>query len=249
MKRRENFMRAGQGMVAAPGNGMANALSESDRRQLVAELFHALSQPLTALRCSLEMALSGRFSPGPSQENLRLALEHAEQIAHLATGIRELVETEGPGGVNGIVNLESSLGEAVMDLVPVAESAGVRLGFHAPHACPVLAEPRRLRQALFYLVESALAGAEPGESVQVQVGERERQAIVLVTVSRSPAAGAGLVAWPGAGGEGRTRDLGRRLGLAIASRTFEAAGGSLYVEEDERTWRLRLRLPLAAKAS
>jgi signal transduction histidine kinase len=235
--------------ITTTATGTSSALNESERRQLVAELFHALSQPLTALRCSLEMALSGRFSPGPSQENLHLALEHAEQIARLATGIRELVETDGPGGASVIVNLESSLGEAVVDLVPVAESAGIQLRLHAPDPCPVLAEPRRLRQALFYLVESALAAAGPGESVDVEAGERDRQAMVLLTISRSRTPATGAVPWPGTAGEEKDRDLGRRLGLAIASRTFEAAGGSLYAEEDERCWRLRLRLPLAPRAS
>ena len=233
--------------VAAAGTA-ASALNESERRQLVAELFHALSQPLTALRCSLEMALSGRFAPGPSQENLRLALEHAEQIARLATGIRELVETVTPGSPSVVINLETSLGEAVMDLVPVAESAGIQLRFHAPDACPVLAEPRRLRQALFYLVESALAAADAGESVQIEAGARDRQAVVLLTVSRNTGAANGVVAWPEVAGEEKKRELGRRLGLAIASRTFEAAGGSLYAEEGERCWRLRLQLPLAATA-
>jgi len=228
-----------------------SALSEQDRRQLVSELFHALSQPLTALRCSLEMALSGRFSPGPSEESLRLALAHSEQIAHLATGIRELLEAEAPGSPGVVVNLETSLGEAVMDLTPVAQAAGIRLFFNSQCACPVMAEPRRLRQALFYLVESALSSAGPGESVQVETGEQGRQAVVLVSVSRSrPASGTrGVMAWPGTGVEEKQRELGRRLGLAIASRTFEAAGGRLYSEEEDEFLRLRLLLPLAAKVS
>jgi len=118
---------AGPQKILEPAN--AARISEQERRQLVSELFHALSQPLTALRCSLEMALSGRFSPGPSQENLQLALEHAEQIARLATGMRELLEADAPGSARTLVNLETCLGEAVVDLVPVAEAAGVQLRF------------------------------------------------------------------------------------------------------------------------
>jgi len=229
----------------------AAALSERERRQFVSELFHALSQPLTALRCSLEMALSGRFAPGPSEENLRLALAHSEQIAHLATGIRELLEAEAPGSARAVVSLESALGEAVADLAPVAESAGVQLTFRALGRCPVLAEPRRLRQALFYLVESALASAEAGGSVRVETAVREPQAMVLLAIGGKVAmmSSQGVTPWPGTTAEERRRDLGRRLGLAIASRTFEAAGGRLYAEQDQGCLRLRLTLPLAGEAS
>lgn len=226
-------------------------LSEGERRQLISELFHALSQPLTALRCSLEMALNGRFAPGPSEANLRLALDQSEQIAQLATGMRELLEADAPGRPGTVVNLESCLGEAVVDLAPVAESSGIELRYASQGICAVLAEPRRLRQALFYLVEAALSAAHPGEKVHVEAGQRDHHAIALLTISRgrSSTVPQAVMAWPGTAAEQKHRDLGRRLGLAIARRTFEAAGGRLDCEEGQNHLRLCLVLPLAAAAS
>jgi len=90
----------------------------------------------------------------------------------------------------------------------------------------------------------------------VEAGERDRHALVLLTIARgasAPDETRGRDSSPRSVAQGpRTsaedHDLGRRLGLAIASRTFESAGGRLYGEEDDRSLRLRLLLPLAAKA-
>src|SRR5438309_2270649 len=94
----------------------------TERQKLVSELFHALSQPITALRCSLELAL---YDPHPSvsEEKLQTALGHAEKIAELAAGIRQLIEADDPGDARKPLPLESCLREAMSHLHLVAEAA------------------------------------------------------------------------------------------------------------------------------
>src|SRR5512141_1873955 len=102
----------------------------AERQRLIADLFHALSQPITALRCSLELALHDNRAPDPSPENLQTALEHAERIARLTSGIRQLLEADDPGDERLAFPLEVSLREAVIEIQPVAEAARVRTQLH-----------------------------------------------------------------------------------------------------------------------
>src|SRR5882672_12811843 len=142
-------------VVKSADNGSA-----CEGQQLVSELFHALSQPITALRCSLELALYAQSSP--SKENLQMALAHAEKIAQLASGIRELVQADDPGDERVELLLKDCLRGAVLDMVPVAEAAQVKIEMCGNMTGKVIAEPRRLHQALFYLLEFALSSAASG---------------------------------------------------------------------------------------
>src|SRR5205814_2262620 len=100
----------------------------SDRKELISDLFHALNQPLTTLRCSLELTLHQPVRAAEQyREALNHALDHAEQVVRLVSGIRELVEVDEPGAESEVLELDSYLQHAVMDLLPVAEAAGVRI--------------------------------------------------------------------------------------------------------------------------
>jgi C4-dicarboxylate-specific signal transduction histidine kinase len=217
---------------------LAEDESVGEGQQLVSELFHALSQPITALRCSLELALYAQSSP--SQENLQMALGHAEKIAQLASGIRELVQADDPGDQRVELLLKDCLRGAVLDMVPVAEAAQVKIEMCGQVTGKIIAEPRRLHQALFYLLEFALSSAAPGSVLNVETEAQGAQSLTFLTVSsKKPAAN------PEAETEAKSAALSRRLGLAIAGRIFESAGGRLQMQEDEQSLRLRFYLPLA----
>jgi signal transduction histidine kinase len=217
----------------------AAAESPRERQQLVSELFHALSQPITALRCSLELAL---HTATPTQASLETALAFAEQIAQLATGIRELIQADDPGDQRTVIALESCLRETLVDMEPLAEAGEVRLELHCDAICRVLSEPLRLRQGLFYLVEFAVTSAAAQSSLEVQVQEAAGAVTAEFTVHRNSLASA-------SGGtaeeETKSQALSRRLGLAIAGRIFESSGGRLQIQEEKSVLRLRLTLPLA----
>ncbi|HUK23259.1 MAG TPA: hypothetical protein VLV49_01670 [Terriglobales bacterium] len=215
-------------------------VAPAQETELLADLFHALSQPLTALRCALELALDPRRTPGQCREGARAALDHAEQVAALCGGIRALVEA-GDGGENPqALALGRMLRESVEDLRPLAEEQGGSLVLReAPAQGWVRFERQRLRQGLFCLLEYAL-NSGPGAHITVDAGEQEDEAKVQVTVSRAQAAGE-----PAAEGlAGGQKELQRRLALAIARRLFESAGGKLQVRHPREILQLELSLPL-----
>ncbi len=214
-----------------------------EKRQLLSELFHALSQPITALRCSLELALHTPASV-PSKENLQAALAHAEKIAQLAGGIRELIQADDPGDTKTELVLEDYLRETISDLQPIAAAAQVQMRLGGSLSGRVMAEPRRLQQALFYWLEFAIASASPGSVMDLRMSEQDGQAVVTLSAPRKQMDQAEL---PCAGPEGETQaqKLSRRLGLAIAGRMFESVGGGLQVQ-DGGPLRLRFYLPRAS---
>ncbi len=111
--------------LAAMGNPTAAALTES--QQLVSDLFHQLSQPLTTLCCALELALLQTPTREQYGEIVSQALGQAEKASALATAIRELFDAGQPGGSGDLLELRRAVEEAVADLLPVAESAGVQV--------------------------------------------------------------------------------------------------------------------------
>ena len=84
------------------------------------------------------------------------ALVQAEKASELATAIRELLDASHPGEKANIFDLSHAVGDAVGDLLLVAESAGVEIAYVPPPPCPVWFDSHRLRQGLFHLLGSLI---------------------------------------------------------------------------------------------
>jgi len=219
------------GLVAA-GEGAAH---RGELRPLLAELFHALSQPLTSLRCGLAVSLQAPRTRQEYQRHLEMALEQAESVSRLTEAIRELVEAGNYQGRH-VVSLGQYLQEAAADLQPVAESAGVIMSLHSQALCPVDFSADRLRQALHYLLGYILNHSAP--AAEVSIAAQEDGGFAEVTVHGSQWAEPA----PDLTSEGR--QLRRRLGLALARRIFERSGGHLDVQQTGPGFCFQLRLPL-----
>ena len=76
---------------------MTHSPEQEDR---LANLFHALSQPLTILRCCLDLSLQKPRSAKRYRQDLRVALQQLESATRLVVRIRELVDA-GPSRGHG----------------------------------------------------------------------------------------------------------------------------------------------------
>jgi signal transduction histidine kinase len=229
----------------APAAQRKGAGAPSGQPQLLADLFHALHQPMTALYCSLELSLRRPRSAEQDRDTLHAALQHAEQIAQQISGIRELLQAADPGEDPQVLAFGSFLRELVTDMEPVAESLGVRLCLHGASSGHVLLEPQRLQQALFYLIEFALSSSAAGETVKIDLSGSETDVVVLLEVSHLYYDyGAVETGSTDDSAQHRGHELRRRLGLAISRSIVETAGGSLHAEQTRERLRAELRLPL-----
>ncbi|MGC2183667.1 MAG: hypothetical protein WA637_10330 [Terriglobales bacterium] len=210
---------------------MANpaVASSNEPRQLMSDLFHQLSQPVTTLCCSLELAHFQTPTPEQYGEIVNRALEQAEKVSWLAIAIRELFDAGQAGEDGEVLELRRGIEDAVGDLLPVAESAGMRICYSPRSPCPVWFDPQRLRQGLFHLLGFGVASGGAGAVMKIELEERGMEVLLVLTISGesecddAPAAGPNHDHLP--------HDLVRRLGLGIARAIFEAAGGSLRLKQ------------------
>lgn len=222
-------------MPITQGNSVAAAECES--RQLVSDLFHQLSQPLTTLCCSLELALLQTPTAEQYGEIVSHALSQAEKVSSLATAIRELFDASLAGEGGEVMELRRAVEEAVGDLLPVAESAGVQVCYLPGPACPVWFDALRLRQGLFHLIGFAIGSGGPGAAVRIELAEHGAELGLRLTISGSQ----GICDEPS--NANSDLELLRRLGLGIARAIFEAAGGSLSIARSAEGRSVDVRLP------
>jgi signal transduction histidine kinase len=194
-----------------------------DIRQLTSDLFHELIQPLTNLCCSLELALIQSPTTEQYGQIVSQALLQAQKASGLATAIRELLDASHPGEKGELLDLSHAVWGAVEDMLPVAESAGVKIAYLPQSACPVWFDAHRLRQGFFHLLGSLIGGGGQGSVLQIELETRGPQARLSLTVS-------GVTDGFATSERQLDRDLLQRLELGISRSIFEAAGGSFSVE-------------------
>ncbi len=249
---------ASPAMAASP----ARATAGDELQQLMSDVFHDLSQPLSTLTCLLEVNLLLSRPVKQVRHDLKIALHQVHFIVRLFRDLRELVDAGSVSEDQRRLPLTDCLREVVADVLPVAQLAKVKLlicnSETAASGCMVNFRASRLRQALFHLLESALGSAATGAEVTMTTSEDSEAARLTVAVSplailpvatleageSGPKNGTSASAVGSA--ERKQRELKRRLGLAIARRIFEAAGATFLTQNsEERLW-IEVRVPLAS---
>jgi signal transduction histidine kinase len=215
--------------------GNPAAPAEDESRQLVSDLFHQLSQPLTTLCCSLELTLLQNSTPEQYSELVNRALDQAERVSWLATALRELFDAGQPGPDLEVLELRRVVQDAVSDLLPVAESAGVEVRYLLRSACWVWFDAQRLRQGLFHLLGSAVAWGGRDAVLQIELEEGGNEAVLGLTVS-------GHGAGNGLSPANSDQELLQRLGLGIARAIFEAARCKFWVECEAQQMSVQVRV-------
>jgi signal transduction histidine kinase len=145
-------------------------------RSPLAQLLHALNQPLTGLQCSIEVTLARSRTAEQYAQSLREGLGLTERMRALVGAIREVAEVEDSReeSLGAVVDWRSALLEAVEDLRPVAETKDVQLVCISDSlaVAPDRGKTRKpqLTQGIFRALESALALAEDGSVLRVEMG-------------------------------------------------------------------------------
>jgi signal transduction histidine kinase len=213
-------------------------------RSPLAQLLHALNQPLTGLQCSMEVALAVPRTPEQYVRILREGLDLSERMRALVEAIREVT---GGGEENQnqnqnqnkerpeSVELTTVLREAVDDLKPVAEVKNIRITLDCSASSPltVRAGGRNMISAIFRLLESALTLAPRNNGLLIETGSASAEASFRVQwrVGRASSA--------------FTRP---ELGLMVAQSGLERAGAIWHRERTETFETVTVRWPRVADA-
>jgi signal transduction histidine kinase len=217
---------------------------EVRRRAFMRNLAHELSTPLTPLAGYLRILQSEKLGPLSAQQRrvVEAMLQSMGRLTRIVENLSDFA-TLGPG--------DPSLHEAPLDpdrlVEEVVEEQGSAIRDGHLHVqvvraggAPVLADARKLRQALANLVSNAVKFSPHGGEVRVQV-TRDAEHLRFAVYDQGPgiaAAEAEAVFEPlltARRGPEDARPPGSGLGLPVARRIAEAHGGRLILESPPRT--------------
>ena len=229
-------------MIPAAARPVAMAGGErTEARSPLAQLLHALNQPLTGLQCSMEVALASPRTVEQYVQGLREGLQLTERMRALVEAMREVTDFEPEKETEETTELISLLRETVRDLEPVAQTKDVRLSLDSASgsssssllssSLSVRVGRARLAVLLFRLLDAALSLAERGTALRIDAGSEPN----LVWIS---------VRWQAAGPRcGFSRP---ELGLLVAQAGCERSGAAWERERIEDGETVRIGLAAAA---
>jgi hypothetical protein len=196
-----------------------------------------MSQPLTSLRCSLELSIEE--DTGRQQEAVSVALEQAEKVIGMVKLMREYLDTERGAPLHPVA-LAPALTAVVEQLFSVAAARRVRLQLTGTCSASVSVAEERLRLVLQYLIGGLIEMQPANREIALRIEENPSETLLRAQVAGE----ASTVLQSKSDAVSFTL---RRVKLAIATRVLESAGASLVFDrEGQSAFVLRIpRQPLA----
>jgi hypothetical protein len=193
---------------------------------VLGELLHSLSQPLTSLRCSLEFSIEQVAEQ--QQASVAGALQQTERVIGMIQLMRDYLDADGAVPEGFSLPLAPVLRSVIEELASVAEVRGVQLCLAGTCTAVLPVPESRLRLALQYLLTGMMETQAAGGRVSLRLSEGPAGTVLRGEVERSfhdmPPAALTL----------------RRVRLAIASRVLEGAGASLVLGDGPVGFVLRI---------
>ncbi len=142
----------------------------NSHREFISETFHVLSQPITALRASIELGL-GKRDEQAAKRALEACLPVVDRLMQDLAVLREIagLDEEPPlDPCDGQLLLNSSIEE----MAPVAQAAGIAIHLNAEPGAILCHEPT-LQRAIFLLLDEIIAAAARNRAISISLRHRE----------------------------------------------------------------------------
>ena len=226
---------------------------ERIRREFFANLSHELRTPLTAILACSETLLAGamddRENSGRFIERLH---KHAARMSDMIADISDLSAIES-GDVKlapAPVKVSSAVGEVIALASARKSERRVTFQVSVPEDLCVLADPMRLEQILYNLIDNAIKFNRPDGTVRVKAESSGSEAIISV---EDTGIGISSQDLPRVferlyrADKSRSRRVeGSGLGLAIVKHLVQAHGGEVFATSElGQGSKLTFTLPLA----
>jgi len=217
---------------------MASAGSNlGQSHDVLRDLLHFVSQPLTTLRCALEGSIAQEEVK--CAEDVVLALEQTDRVIEAVRLMREYLEAEQGCLSAAPVPLSSAVDRVLEKLAVLAEARSVRLLACGVSKATVQVRETWLQRALFYLVGALIESETPGRAITVLIEDGASQSVI---------SGHSLPAKSSRDCPPRCGPVSNVLGqvkVAIAQRAFESSGAFVELYSDDKPG-FTIRIPPSA---
>lgn len=222
-------------------------------RQFAGDASHQLQTPLTVMKGSIDVALSGPRDSNAYREVLEQVAEEADRMSAILMDLRALSLADAPVHASSgpSVHLSEVVSEAADLVGALAEPSDLVVDVSIEPRIYIRGDAVRLQQVVLNLGENAVKYSRPGGRITIGLARDGAHAVLTVSDSGVGIAEGDLPhiferfyrsrrAGQGADGTG--------LGLAIARRIVEAHAGRIAVESRPGAGaRFIVHLPLAGR--
>ena len=172
--------------LAETFNQMSEKLEHLDasRNEFVSNASHELKTPLATMKILLESMLYQDDMPAElRKEFLGDINKELDRLSQIVTDLLTLVQSDTHEYKLSRKNvlLRDLVDETLHRLEPLAQEREQRLEFSAESECPLFADPVKIEQAIYNLVENALKYSPAGGQVQVRLWQEGKTAVLEVT--------------------------------------------------------------------
>lgn len=223
---------------------LAGALETTDEDflELLRMLAHRLSQPLTSLRGSIEVALMGQLDVSECKGVLKLSLQESHRMAEALETLREVLELESTGEPVQPVSWTREVEELLEDGAPSGRNCGNQLLATLQENIWVNTSRPQLGAATARLIAGAIRAARKGRLVRVSLSAVEGSArLAVCEEDASPDVEAGSLSSPKA----LEAQVLAGLDRCVVRRAIERHGGRLTINQNQDACCYILSLPLA----
>lgn len=216
--------------------------SEKTKTEFIAAISHELRTPLTSIQNSVSNILAGVTGKitKKTSEYLHVMKSDCHRFADLINDLLDVAKIEA-GNMpvsRKVMNIVSTAQDTVSQFTDTAKDHDIdltcRIDSHIP---PVYADPKRIQQVMWNLVNNAITFTQPGGKVSVKIYDDGQR---IVTVVHDTGVGIApqlqkqifskfyqIRRQAGAGSKGSG------LGLAICNGIIAVHGGSIWVESTQ----------------
>jgi signal transduction histidine kinase len=200
-------------------------------QEVLGELLHSLSQPLTSLRCSLELSIDEVAER--QQATVSVALQQTEKVIGMIQLMREYLDAEQPGSEAHPVALAPAVRTVVDELSSIAALCGIKLILGGTCTANVPVPEPRLRLALQYLLSTLIDAAREDSKISLVLEEGSSESVLRVQCEKGAQRQDDNARGPHPKRDSVNGTLGK-VRLAIASRVLETAGAFLAIADGDR---------------